>query len=240
MISARCRAESTRRYAGLILTVVCCWMLPVSLSADQQGGPVGNRWGQQTGQGGSVSVTKAPPAKVTLMRIVDSSGNVAYEMLKDAKAIERRSQALTEAYEQAMAWRERTAKSFEAKGLKNEKESPVPPVVEAVKTDIAKTDANAAVRSAKDWAVYEIVLAGRTKHVVAYAYSDAFANSLADAEFAKDYNQWVKAGKPEGQDPKPCTVNKITEALTKPQAQQKALTGRMTTAQPAAKPAGGG
>jgi len=187
-----------------------------------------------------VSITKAPPAKVTLARIVDSSGNVAYETLKDAKAVELQSKALTEAYEKAMAWRAKTDKSLEAKGLKNEKASPVPPVAETIKTDITKADANAAAKSAKDWAAYEIVLAGRTKYVVAYAHSDAFAKALADAEFAKDYNQWVKAGKPEGQEPKPCTVNKITEALTKPQAQQKALTGRMTTAQPAAKPAGGG
>ena len=234
-MSARCRAERTRRIAGLILTAVCFGMLPVYRSAAQTRCPfAAQRSGGGPSGGGSV---KAPPAKVTQVRIVDSSGNVAYEMLKDAKAIERRSKVLTEAYEQAMAWRERTAKSFEAKGLKNENESPVPPVVEVVGTDIAKTEANAAARSAKDWAVYEIVLAGRTKHVVAYAYSDAFANALADAEFAKDYNQWVKAGKQEGQEPKPCTANKITEALTKPQAQQKALTGRMTTAQSAAKPA---
>ena len=224
---------------AVVSMALCCWAAQVLQAQADQGGPGG--WTTQGGGSqGSGGYVKAPPAKVTLTRIVDSSGNVAYEMLKDAKAIERRSQALTEAYEQAIAWREKTDKSFEAKGLKNEKVSPVPPVVEAVKTDIAKTDANAAVRSAKDWAVYEIVLAGRTKHVVAYAYSDAFANALAEAEFAKDYNQWVKAGKPEGQDPKPCTVNKITEALTKPQAQQKALTARMTTAQPAAKPAGGG
>lgn len=236
-MSARCRAERTRRIAGLILTAVCFGMLPVYHSAAQTrcpfsgGGPTSG--GGPSG-GGSV---KAPPAKVTQARIVDSSGNVAYVILKDEKAIERQSKVLTEAYEKAMAWREKTDPSFEAKGLKNEKESPVPPVVEVVGTDITKTEANAVARSAKDWAVYEIVLSGRTKYVVAYAYSDAFANALADAEFAKDYNQWVKAGKQEGQEPKPCTVNKITEALDKFQAQQKAQTARMTKAQSAAKPA---
>jgi hypothetical protein len=90
-MSARCRAERTRRIAGLILTAVCFGMLPVYRSAAQTRCPfAAQRSGGGPSGGGSV---KAPPAKVTQVRIVDSSGNVAYEMLKDAKAIERRGPA---------------------------------------------------------------------------------------------------------------------------------------------------
>lgn len=64
---------------------------------------------------------------------------------------------------------------------------------------------------------------------MAYAHSDVFAKAIADAEFAKVYNNWVQAGKKEGQEPKPFTVKTVSEAATKAQAD----TGRMHTEKPA-------
>jgi hypothetical protein len=87
--------------------------------------------------------------------------------------------------------------------------------------------------------VYEIGLTGRTKRLVAYAHNDVFANAAAEAEFARAYNLWVKAGKKDGQEPQPFSASKVSEALEKAKA-EKALTARTSPAQQAAKPAGGG
>jgi hypothetical protein len=106
--------------------------------------------------------------------------------------------------------------------LKNERVTPVQPVVDVVKANVAKTEASAIIKDAKDWAVYEITTDATVKRVLAYADSDVFARTLADAEYARVYNQWVKDGKKDGAEPKPSTVIKVGEAGSKMQA-QKAL-----------------
>ena len=99
------------------------------------------------------------------------------------------------------------------------------PVVDVVKANVAKTEAAAAIKDAKDWALYEITTDATVKRVLAYADSDVFARALADAEYARVYNQWVKDGKKDGAEPKPSTVIKVGEAGSKMQA-QKALSAK--------------
>ncbi len=91
-----------------------------------------------------------------------------------------------------------------------------------------------AIREATDWAVYEITTASSVKRVLAYAGSDEFAKALADAEYARVYNQWGKNGKKVGAEPQTPTLNKVGDACNKMQA-QKLLNSKPTSSTPPAK-----
>ena len=175
--------------------------------------------------GSCSAVTPRAPVIVTLVKIVDSEGKIDYLTCKDEAAVDRKRTELTAQYEKAVAWRKQTDTAFEKQGLKNERVTPVQPVVDVVKANVAKTEASAAIKDAKDWAVYEITTDATVKRVLAYADSDVFARALADAEYARAYNQWVKDGKKDGAEPKPSTVIKVGEAGSKMQA-QKALSAK--------------
>jgi hypothetical protein len=229
-------AKGSRIGTGMLaLAVLLCWASQVP-RVHGGGGGVGVGGGGGMGMGGQAGAggggggvfVPAPAPKVTLARLVDAEGKVDYQTFTHAAAMERRQKAMTEAYNKAVAWREKVDASLTAKGFKNEKSAPVAPVVEVIKKDVTKRDASAATKDAKDWAVYEIEMAGATKRQVAYAHSDVFAQAIADADFAKVYNKWVLAGKKEGQEPKPFTVKKVSEAATKAQAE----TGRMQKEKP--------
>lgn len=193
-----------------------------------QGRPYSQGQGGQGGYSGQGSVgVSYTPAKVTLLRTVDHDGNVDYQTCKDAESPEKKLKELTAQYEKALAWRQKTDSTLTKQDLKSERTAPVKPIVEVVKKDVAKSDVTAAIKEAKDWAVYEIAVAGQTKRVVSYARTDAFAKAVADAEFGRVYNQWVKAGRKEGQEPKPATVTKVGEAMERAQA-EKALAAKAT------------
>ncbi len=171
------------------------------------------------------AVTPRAPVMVTLVKIVDSEGKIDSLTCKDEAAVDRKRTELTAQYEKAVAWRKQTDTAFEKQGLKNERPVPVQPILEVVKADIPKSEATAIIKDAKDWAVYEITTDATVKRVLAYADSDVFARALADAEYARAYNQWVKDGKKDGAEPKPSTVIKVGEAGSKMQA-QKALSAK--------------
>lgn len=195
-----------------------------------QGGQTFSQGQMRTsGQGGysGASVTFTP-AKVVLLRTVDHEGNVDYQTCKNAELAEKKLKDLTADYEKALAWRQKTETSLVRQGLKSERAAPVQPIVDVVKRDIAKTDASAAIKEAKDWAVYELVIAGQTKRIVSYAHVDVFAKAVAEAEFGRVYNQWIKDGRKEGQEPKPATVTKVGEAMDRAQA-EKLLAARTTS-----------
>jgi hypothetical protein len=195
-----------------------------------QGRPYYQGQGGQGGYSGQGSVGATyTPAKVTLLRTVDHDGNVDYQTCRDAESAEKKLKDLTAEYEKAVAWRQKTEVNLTKQGLKNDRVAPVQPIVDVVKKDVAKTDASAAMKEAKDWAVYEIGIAGQTKRIVSYAYTDAFARAFAEAEFGRAYNQWVKTGKKDGEEPKPPTVTKVGAALDKADA-QKALVAKTTVA----------
>jgi hypothetical protein len=174
------------------------------------------------GQGGGTSITYAP-AKVVLIRTVDHEGNVEYLTGKDAGSADSKLKDLTAQYEKALGWWEKTGAGMAKQGMKSDRVAPVKPVVEVVKKDVAKTEASAAMKSAKDWAVYEVGAAGQTKRVVAYAHADAFAKALGEAEFGRAYNRWVKEGKKPGLEPKPASVSKVSDALGKAEVQSALL-----------------
>jgi hypothetical protein len=205
--------------------------------------PVGSSAGAKAvGAAGGASAACTPgtqtgviTSKVTLMRVVDCEGKIDYVISKDATTLEKKRTDLTAQYERAVAWRKQTDSTFEKQGLKNERVAPVQPVMDVVKTDVAKTDVSAALRDAKDWAVYEITTASSVKRVLAYAGSDGFANALADAEFARVYNQWVKSGKKDGAEPKPPTVSMVGEACNKMQAQKILSSKPLVSSTPPAK-----
>ncbi|MEI6211166.1 MAG: hypothetical protein WCR06_06025 [bacterium] len=233
-------AKGSRIGTGMLaVAAILCWASQVpqvqgggaGAGGGGGGGGCGIGMGGQAGAGGGGGggvFVPAPVTKVTLARLVDAEGKVDYQTFTDAAAMERRQKAMTEAYNKAVAWRVKVDGSLTPKGLKNEKSAPVAPFVEVIQKDVKKTDASAAIKDAKDWAVYEIEMAGATKRLVAYAHSDVFAKAIADADFAKVYNKWVQAGKKEGQEPKPFTVKKVSDAATKAQAE----TGRMQTEKP--------
>ncbi len=202
-------------------------VLALSVAATGWAGQGG--YSGQGGQGGyngrgSVGATYTP-AKVTLLRTVDHDGNVDYQTCRDAESAEKKLKDLTAEYEKAVAWRQKTEATLVKQGLKSERVAPVQPVVDVVKKDVAKADASAAIKEAKDWAVYEIGIAGQTKRIVSYAHTDAFARAFAEAEFGRVYNQWVKEGKKDGQEPKSPTLTKVGAALDKTQA-EKSLTAK--------------
>jgi hypothetical protein len=193
---------------------------------------LGTTWGGQgqgfsqtysSGQGqGGTGITYTP-AKVVLIRTVDHEGNVEYQSGKDADSADKKLKDLTTQYEKALSWWERTDAGMTKQGMKSDRPAPVKPIVEVLKKDIPKSDATAAIKSAKDWAVYAIATAGVTKRIVAYAHADAFAKALADAEFGRAYNRWVKEGRKPGLEPQPATVAKSSEAMGKTEAQAAVL-----------------
>ena len=162
------------------------------------------------------------------MRTVDCEGNVDYQTRKGAESAEKKLRDLVAQYEKDLAWWQKIEAEFAAKGLKNERVAPVRPIIDVVKKGVAKSEATGAIKNARDWAVYEIAIASRVKRIAAYVNTDAFANAVADAELARVYNQWVKDGKKDGQEPKDPTVTRIGAALDKVQA-EKALAAKATT-----------
>jgi hypothetical protein len=194
-------------------------------SAGTAGRPVqpGGQVVHYQGQGGGSATIQFPPAKVTLLRMVDLEGNVDYESYKDAESANKKLKELTAQYEKALAWRQTVEATLAKQGLKSDHAAPVEPIVDVVKKDIAKADVAAAIKEAKDWAIYEIAIGDRVKRVVAYAHTDAFAKALADAEFGRVYNQWVQDGRKDGQEPNPPTVTKAGDALDKAQAKKALL-----------------
>ncbi|MEI6210018.1 MAG: hypothetical protein WCR06_00190 [bacterium] len=178
------------------------------------------------GGGGSPAVV-LPPVKVTVARVVDCEGKIDYLTCKTAAEVTKRREELKNKYETALVWWKNVDESFAKQGLKNERVAPVEPIVDVIQADILKKEAAGAIQKTKDWAVYEIATTPRTKRVLSYAGSDGFAKALADAEFARVYNQWVKGGKKDGEEPKAPTVSKVGDSANKEQA-QKLLSARPT------------
>lgn len=146
------------------------------------------------------------PSYTTLLKIVNCEGEVEYITAAMDSVVKAKVNTAEKEYEKSLKKWENSEKKFkhQKKDMLFDKVKPVKPITKTIKDDLKSLSVARKYRDKlpkKDFAVYEIHLSTEVLRRVSYAGDDAFIKAVADAEYAKLYNNWVNRGGTEDEQP---------------------------------------